>query len=185
MTPRSLFLIFIKILGIYMVIASMTVVPQSISAISMFFSGADNSNDADYIIVSGLMLLTVGLYFLILYFCVFRTDLIIDKLRLDKNFTEEKFELNIHRSTVLTIVLTVVGILVLIEAIPNLCRNIFSFVQQKSVMFIKDPDSGWIIFYAVKALLGYILLTNSRMTVNFIERKRKNKITHTIHSIKN
>lgn len=157
-----------------MVIASMTVVPQSISAISMFFSGADNSNDAvDYILVSGLMLLTVGIFFLILYFCVFRTDLIIDKLRLDKNFTEEKIELNIHRSSVLTIALTVVGILVLIEAIPNLCKNIFSFVQQKSVMFIKGPDSGWIIFYAVKVLLGYILLTNSRMIVNFIERKRK------------
>ena len=45
----------------------------------------------------------IALVIIALRLCLFRPDIIIDKLALDKGFTEERFEINIHRSTVLTL----------------------------------------------------------------------------------
>ncbi len=155
-----------------MILALVTVVPQFIS--TLLFIGTSVSDDfINLALTIGLLLLTIFILFLILRYCVFRTDLIIDKLHLDKNFPEEKFELNIHRSTVLTIAVIVIGGLVLIDSVPELCRHIFSYAQEKNMRFIENPDGGWMIFYAVKTLIGFFMVTSSRLIVNFIEQKRK------------
>jgi len=41
-------------------------------------------------------------------------------------------------------------------------------------MLVENPVTGWIIFYLVKTVFGYLLMTNSKPVVEFIER-RNNK----------
>lgn len=36
-------------------------------------------------------------------------------------------------------------------------------------MFRESPTSTWIIFYFVKTIIGYLLMTNSKYVVKFIE----------------
>ena len=169
MTIRTFWTIFIKILGIWLVLSCVTVIPQFLSAFPFF--GASREDDVLMLYsVLGLFLLTIGIYAFVLYLFVFRTSWLIDKLHLDKGFTEEKIDLKITPSTVLTIATIVIGGFIFVNAFPNLCKQIFVFFQQKTV-FRESPSSGWIIFYLAETFLGYFLITNSNEIVAFIEKK--------------
>ncbi len=174
MTPRSFFTILIKILGIYLILDSITVIPQFISSLFSIGLGFDKSIET-IALYSFLLILTVGIYYIILKYCVFKTDRIIDKLKLDKGFVEETFELNIHRSTVLSIAVIVIGGLIFVDSLPTFCKEVFDFIGQKqqSIPFGQNPASGWMIFYLVKILIGYYMVNNHRQIVNFIEKQRK------------
>jgi hypothetical protein len=101
-------------------------------------------------------------------------------LQLTKGFDKEMFELNIHRSTVLSVAVIVIGAIILVDALPNLCKEVYSYIGQQNYMkdFGQNPVAGWMIFYFVKALLGFFMLTGNRHIVNFIElKRRKNNLT--------
>jgi hypothetical protein len=109
-----------------------------------------------------------------LWLFVFKTAWLIDKLHLEKGFSEERIEFNIPHSTVLSIAIILIGGLMFVDSLPQLCRQIFSYFQQKD-MFMQNISSGWIIFQFVKTIIGYLLMTNSRFIVNFIDRKKINE----------
>ncbi len=164
MTTRTFWTIFIKIMGIWFVLNNLWVIIQFFTSI-FFMNGAQGIMAS--VITLAMLALTLFFFILIFYFLIFKTDWIIDTLGLDKAIEEEKLELSIHRSTVLTIAVIVIGGLILIDALPQLFRQLITYFQQQ------NPTSAWIIFYFVKAVLGYILMTNSRLIVNLIERQRK------------
>lgn len=171
MNIKTFWTLFLKILGIWLILSGLTVIPQFISVFAFFGeSQRDDLFAVIYIVMA--LLLTVGLYFVVLKLLVFNSSWLIDKLKLDKGFQEERIDLSITLKTVLTIVTIVIGGLVLVDALPMLCKHIFIFMQQKLV-FRESPQFSWIIFYFVKALIGYILITNSKMVINFIDKKTK------------
>ena len=169
MTIRTFWTFFIKILGISLVLGSLTVIPQIVSVFS-FLGHNYNDNSYGFGLLLVLLLLTIALYIFILWLFVFKTAWLIDKLHLDKGFTEEKIELNIKQSTVLSIAVIVVGGLMFVDSFPQLCKQIFVYFQQNN-LFKDDPNSGWIIFQFVKTILGYLLMTNSQLVTKFIDRK--------------
>jgi hypothetical protein len=171
MTIRTFWTIFIKILGIWLVLDCLTVVPQFFSTILFTKSDTDMLTTLMWL---GAMLVTFVFYFLVLRIFVFKTNWIIDKLNLDKNFTEEKIDLNISSQTVLRIATLIVGGFILVESLPSLCKELFSFYQQKSIMR-EYPSTGWIIYHFIKSLIGYLLLTNSKTIVEFINKQTKEK----------
>ncbi len=176
MTPRSFWIIFLRIIGIWFVL-------NSIPAIYQYFTYLPLLKGATTI---GFLLATVGMttglfLFLLLnlYVFIFRTDWIIDKLKLDKGFTEEKFDLNIHRSTIYQISIIVIGGLLLIRCFPQLCRELILYFQQSSlpVNYQTNPTWSFIFLHFVETLIGIYFLTSSRTIGNFIERqKRKSKL---------
>ena len=169
MTIRTFWTLFLKILGIWLILSALTVIPQFISAFAFFGENSqDNFFTAIYIIA--LLLLTFGLYFVVLKLLVFNSNWLIDKLKLDKGFQDEKLDLNITLKAVLAIATIVIGGLILVDALPMLCKEVFTFIQQKSV-FREDPQFSWIIFYFIKALIGYLLMTNSKVVINYIDKK--------------
>lgn len=169
MTIRTFWTILIKILGISLVLSSLTVISQFLAALP-FFGNNYNDNISGIGLIIGLLFLTIALYILVLWLFVFKTAWLIDKLHLDKGFTEEKIDLNIKQSTVLTIAVIVVGGLIFVDSFPQLCRQIFVFFQQKNI-FREDPKSGWIIFQTVKTIIGYLLMTNGSSVIRFIEKQ--------------
>ena len=179
MTIRTFWTIFIKILGISLVLSSLTVVPQFLTALPLFGQTFNdiNGNFQGVGLLLILLLLTIALYILVLWLFVFKTAWLIDKLHLDKGFTEEKIELNIKQSTILSIAVIVVGGLILVDSFPMLCRQIFVFIQEKN-MFREDPNSGWIIFHLVKTIIGYLLMTNSKLVIKFIDKETETLIDY-------
>ncbi len=172
MTPRSFFTILLKLLGIYLLFQGILLLPQAVGSMFMYASYAEGGW-GDALMVTLVIVLAVLIFLAILYGCIFKTDLIIDTFRLDRNFAEEKFELSIHRSTVLRIAVIVLGGVIFVDALPDLCRNVFSFFQMKDVTLMEYQNGGWMIFDFVKTLLGWFLMSNSRTAVNMIERQRK------------
>jgi len=175
MTPRSLFAIIIKIIGIYLVIEAFVFLPQLIATIGQYRRMMTESSQSDFLDAGFFIIFALGSYFLILRYCLFKTDWIIDKLRLDRGFSEEKFEINIHRSTVLKIAVIVIGAVMVIDSLPLLCKQLFSYVNMSrtGATFGQNPTSGWMIYYFVKFAAGFSLMSANRPIVNYIERKRK------------
>jgi hypothetical protein len=168
MAPRTFFKISIKLLGIYMVLASVTVVLPQITTIIFAFS--TNDNDSLLMLIFVLLLVT-GLLYLLLHFCLFRTDWVVDKLALDKNFPEENFAINMHRSTILKISIIVIGGFVIIDSLPNFCEQVFRY--QSSTRFGQTQYKGWFVLYGVKIIIGYLLIRFNQPLLNFIEYNRK------------
>jgi hypothetical protein len=171
MTIKTFWTIFLKIIGIYLILDSLTIIPQLFT--SLAFSYNQDFTVGLIMILFAVVILTL-VYFLVLRYCIFKTGWLIDRLRLTDGFDEEKIELKIHRSTVLSISIIVVGGIVFIDSLPQLCKELYHYFQQKS--HTMNPSSGWLIFYTIKTILGILLMTYHRLIVNLIERKRKNEI---------
>jgi amino acid transporter len=151
-----------------MVLASVMVVLPQVAAIIFEF----NSSDNDYLLMLiFVLLLFTGILYLMLHYCLFKTDWGIDKLALDKNFPEENFAINMHRSTILKISIIVIGGFVIIDSLPNFCEQVFSY--QLNNRFGETVNKRWFVLYAVKIIIGFLLIRYNRPLVNYIEYKRK------------
>jgi len=171
MTPKSLFNIILKIMGLFLLKDIIDTIIQIIYAIVEIIQSY-SARDLLSFIFSFIIL---GIYYLIAHYLIFKTDFLINKFKLDKNFTQEIFPLNIHRSTILSIAIIIIGGFLLADNIPLLCRACYVYFQARSIsdVFLKKPDITYIIMYAAKILVGLILIGNTQLLVNFIERKRK------------
>lgn len=180
MTPRSFFIIVIKIIGLYFLIDIIRVVPQFLSTIVMLFRGDILSTSIELI----FSILLIAVYLLLVKYILFKPDIIVDKLKLDKNFDEEKFELNIHRSTVIRIGIIIIGGIMFLDYFVPLVLNIYTYIKtenQGGITGMLDMFSGNvqintmdIVHGGIMTLLGYFLITNSRSITNLIEKQRKN-----------
>jgi len=176
MTPRSFWAILIKLSGVYIFFEFLDTIPQFLTQVTQFTYLPHGSEDMN----AALMMITyftfsTGLYLLILWGCVFKANWIIDILKLDRGFTEERFEFTMHRSTILKIVIMVLGGVMLADYFPVLCKGIFNAYQQSYIYggFKKNPQSAYLIMYFLKALIGYFMFTCSRLIVNYIELKTR------------
>lgn len=171
MSVRSFWTILIKILGIWLVLNSVLVIPQYFSSTyySYSFSGSDDSSEG-LLLSFTLMLLTVLIYVFVLWLFVFKTAWLIDKLQLEKGFDEEKIDFNFNQSAVLSIAVIVIGAMIFISGLPSFCKEVFNLMQMKYV-FRESPKSGWILFYMIETFTGYLLMTNSKTVVNYIDKK--------------
>ena len=171
MSVRNFWTIFLKALGIWLVINGLTTITQFIAAFSSFVLG--NNNELWTIIYSLLLLFgTIGIYILVLWLFVFKTSWLIDKLKLEKGFIDDRIEGDFDYSKVLTIAIIVIGGLIFIESLPSFCKETFNYFQQKR-MFEEEFSSGWLFFYLTKTVIGYLLMTNSKIVVKYIERQFK------------
>ena len=175
MTPHSLFTIVLKIMGISVLIDALTVIPQSISTGISVGQGFAPNNLLESLVALALILFAIGVYCFGIWVFLFKTDFIINKLSLDKHFIEERFEINIHRSTILPITIIVVGCLIIIHAFPLFCKRIFDYLQQKGRwgQGFDNPNLGWIIYHLVELFFGYQLILKNRKISNWIELRRR------------
>jgi hypothetical protein len=181
MTPRSFWTLLIKITGFYVVVESLVAIPQFLSSMAIFYKQAQSETDNSYLIfVTGYFAMLIAIYVSILRFCLFKTDIVIDKLKLDQGYQDERFEFNIHRSTILKIIVIVMGGLLIIDSFPVLLQHVLTYLQQSHDVMYKNftdgPVAKFIILYFIKTSIGVFMLTSSRLVVNFIEFKRKGTI---------
>lgn len=174
MSIRTFWTLLIKVIGLWLLLRSLFVIVEygstmySITKIGIGITAAITG----WLVFSSLALFV---FFLIVRYCIFRTTWLIQKLHLEDGFTEERLELYIHYSSVLKIAVIIIGGLLFIDSVPQLCRQTFVYVTMK-VQFQgsnTDGNLGWIAFYLVKTLIGYLLMANSQWVVNLIERGKE------------
>ena len=143
----------------------------TVQFLSSLFSNSSNYENQLFAVNIAILLLTIGIYIFILWLFLFKTDRLINMLRLDKGFTEDKIDLSINRSGVLKIATIIIGGILFIDSFPMFCRQVFLFYQQKNI-FRENPDSAWIIFYLVKVIIAIVLITSNQVVVNFINKQK-------------
>lgn len=168
MSIKTFWIIFIKILGLLLISGALVLVPQSISFIYYAFKSGDL---ADVLSIVAINLIFLFIYFIIVRLCLYKTNFIIDKLKLDKGFDTERIELNFDLTKIISIAIIVIGGLLFIDTIPVLLREIIVFFQDKN-LFKDYPKSGWLIFYFFKAIIGYLLMTNSFRIAKLIDKQK-------------
>jgi hypothetical protein len=93
MTIKTFWLIFLKILGIYLIMSSITVIPQFVFSL---FSANQTDSSVNFLGGIGILILTILIYLFILNIFVYRPSWLINKLSLEKSFEEERIDLNIQ-----------------------------------------------------------------------------------------
>ena len=169
MTPRSLFNIILKILGLFIVKDIVEALPQLLSVFLM-----QMKLDADAVWTVATILLVIIVDILVSYYVIFKSDVIMDWLKLDKGFSQETIPLNIHRSTILSISIIVIGGLILVNEIPNLCEQVFIYIQEtRNLNRQTNPNLFYSILPLSKIIIGLLLVSKQQLIVNFIEFRRK------------
>lgn len=175
MSPKSLFIIIVRIIGLFLLIDVLRVIPQGLKVFGMMLA-ADNAMAVAGILISTVILL---LYYFVVKYTLFKAEKIVERFSLDKNFSEEKFELNIHHSSVIKIAVICIGGYLFIENFVPMILEIYTFVQNQSrdesVFYSALPSFNYLslVHYVAMVLIGYYMLGNSKAIANFIELKRR------------
>ena len=161
MTARNLFSIILKVLALFFIRDFFSMLPQLFTLISMSGYGEFMNEETGFISPIIATILSIGAYGLMAYALLFRTEWVIDTLRMEKGFTKEHLPLNVHRSTVLTIAVIIVGALLVLNAIPELLAQLILYIQ----FFRSDagnqglpygPDNTETIINTAELLLGLL-----------------------------
>jgi hypothetical protein len=178
MTKKDLFRLIIKIFGLYsLTLIVFSVLPSNLSLmLSQFYTGE--------MITVGILLLifftalVIGMFL----FLIFKSDLIIKWLKLDRGFDEDRIDFqNFNVSNIIKLAAFVIGGILVINNIPTFLSNCF-FAFKLSMgknQYDNNINFGSLkdyIHWATSFLniaIGYFLVTN----YNFISRilKEKNK----------
>ena len=167
MTPRSLFVILIKIMGLFQI---SNIFESALGLCASLFTlrSEVSSSGIQYMLFS---LFSLALYLLLFYVLLFKPQILIDRLKLDHGFYEEQFTMNMDKGMMVRIAIISVGIFFFIETIPSLCRQLAIVYQKAALHYFSDkPDDTTIniVFAGAKLLIGYVLLTNSNYFTKFI-----------------
>ncbi|MBP9794072.1 MAG: hypothetical protein KBC56_08740, partial [Flavobacterium sp.] len=153
-----------------LLISLFTIIPQNIS--NLAYMGKD--------IILGLWIFLIFFIVISLYlFMIFKTDFIIEKLRLDKGFDNDKiiFE-NISNLEIYKFAIILLGGFLLIDNIPV-------FISQLIFIFKNNLNSNTIIFNDSKTiydyfdllitifsiLLGYLFINNYKFISEYFSKK--------------
>ncbi len=166
MTKRDFFRLIIKIFGLYSgIVAVFTVIPNNISNILMQF----DTTVALFIIGTTLVII---LFFLIL---IFKADLIIDILKLDKGFDDDTIQFeNLNSESVVKIAIFLIGGFLIIDYLPSFLQYSYQAFKSKvqNSEYLNTPVNSfhWIVS-GINLLLGYLLITNYKVIANYFTKK--------------
>ena len=176
MSPRSFWIVLLKLVGVWILFHAFDVVPQFFL---LFYTASPSPFRYENWEVLLILLIALLIYLWIFRVLIVRPGSVIDKLKLDEGFDEDRLDFNIHRSTVITIAIIIIGGLMIIDSVPLFFRQLFLYLQSRTTPYNSNLISPtWIFVYLVKTLIGYLLIANNRWVVNFIEKTRRTPAGH-------
>lgn len=172
MTKKDFFRVLIKLFGLYWLISTVFSLGQ-ILYISTYNAGWMG------IIYSVVMLSILGFLF---YVLIFKSDSIIDLLKLDKGFDEDRIEFqNFNTENILMLAVIIIGATTILDSIAIFLNQIYLGVKvfmsnQSDYVTINGQSNYQLMFSSTKLVLGYILLTNYPSISKFLLKITQKKV---------
>ncbi|WP_396167778.1 hypothetical protein [Flavobacterium sp.] len=165
MTKRDLFRVLIKIFGFYSgIITLFSIVPGYVSTLPNDF-------------IPMLFLFVFGMIFLsllLVYVLIFKTDFIIDKLKLDQGFDEDRIQFeNLNNENLLKFAVLIIGGFLVLDYLPSFLNHTFQAFKTKihstenniyTINYFNWISSG------INLVLGYLLLTNFKRIASYFNK---------------
>lgn len=175
MTLKTLFTIILKMIGIFFIKDIVTILMQSFASLWFFVSASsysDNFSNSFVLILNFILLIQYGL---LSYLLIFKAETIIRILKLDEGFDDKTVSFSIHRSTILSISIIVIGGYIVATELPNIVIQLINFFNIRKTLVSGDinPNKQYVILAIAKVLIGIMLIIYQRRIVNLIEFKRK------------
>lgn len=166
MTKRDFFKLMIKLFGLYSGLMTLfTVIPNNIANLLFQFN------------FSLLLFITISILVVVSFFLflIFKTDFIIDKLKLDKGFDEEKIQFeNLTNDSIVKFAVFLIGGFLIINHFPNFLNYSFQYfkikMQNSDLGYVEVNYFNWIIS-VINILIGYLLITNYKVVATFFDEK--------------
>lgn len=163
MTKKDFFILIIKLYGLFTLIASVfSVIPGAITFALM---------DLDLIAIIWITLAVVilgGLFVLL----VFKADKVVQLLKLDEGFEENRIELaNMKAADILKIGTFIIGGLLFLNTLPGFLSQMLDGYKSSNlgIEFGFQKKFDWVVS-GVNLIIGYLLMTN----YGFVADKLKN-----------
>lgn len=179
MTFKNLFYIILKIFGLLFLREIINEVIQLISTIYLYFNGSEGWTTFTSMFVS---LFVLAIYGVLVFQLLFKTNRLVTLLKLDQNFDEHSFSfeqqnnlsINLSSKEILTISLIVIGGVILVQEIPNFCRQFYSYVTLRNNRYTSlQADMSYMVFSAFKIIIGLLILGERKRIIEIIEKKSK------------
>ncbi len=171
MTPKTLFSIILKIFGLLFIKDIFSILAQILPT-TFYLIKPEMATGA--VVTIFVYILYLALYAYTAYYLIVKSDLIIEKLKLDNGFDQEPLQFTMHRSHVLAISIIVIGGLLIVEGVPVFLGQLSSYLEITKDRFRSaDPPISYMIISGAKIALGFLLIKEKRWIVNFIESQRK------------
>jgi hypothetical protein len=168
MQIRTFWTVVIKILGFWLIFEFLEIFSQLVMSLLYVFV----PNTSEELVWSSLSIsiLILLIYFLVILLFLFKSTWIIDKLKLDQNSGTEIIQINLKAKTIITVAVIIIGGVIFINGFALLSKCLYDYSKQQKLPNY-NPTISWIIFNSIKALLGYLLMTNSKIVVNYINKQ--------------
>lgn len=169
MTPRTLFQIIIKIIGLFFVLGLINSIPQLISTVWYYIS-PDSVVLEWWLVILGL-LLGLGFYVFFAYIFLFNSNIVVDKLKLDQWFEEDVFSFRIPRSFVLMTAIIVIAGVILLQEIPNIVFDIYRYTQVSATAFgPQDVEYSALILSIIKVVWALLMVGERKFLLRLIDK---------------
>ena len=179
MTKRDFFRVIIKLFGLYTIIVTVfNVLPTHVQMVAFDYLDP-------FVILWALLVLIVTV--LIFVWLIFKTDKLIDWLRLDRGFDDERINFeSFNGVNIVKFAAIIIGGFLILDHFPLFLNH--SYYALKKAMIEKgvssDLDSilydrpidyfNWAIS-AINMVIGYVLLTNYHIIANWLTRNANKK----------
>lgn len=171
MKSNDLYHIIVKIFGLFLLKNFIYLIVQDMPTIIYIVASFGTEDGQIPILLSTFLLLAINGY--IAYVPLFRTQKVIDKLKLNEGISEE-VTISMHRSTVLSIAIIFLGGYIVISTIPIFLQELSDFFAERKLTYDRiNLDKTGLMKTGGQIAVGVIIIVYQRVIVNFIEHKRR------------
>ncbi len=167
MEVRSLFNLILKIIGIFFIRDILEAFSRLLSVL-VYLPQYASANEGYFNL--GVTIPPLVLYSLFTCMLIFRTDSLINLLKLDKNFSGQ-VDLRIDRTVIMKSAIVIIGGYMVVSEIPEFFRHAVYYIQERKLYVrMVRPDISYAAMSAVKILIGLMLVVFNRPILRLTDR---------------
>jgi hypothetical protein len=170
MTPKQLFLILIKLLGLFFLKEFL------VSAVSFFgYLPFIVTNPTSELSVGIVYILIIATFAVLAFICLSRTEWLFKFLSLESNLSTEPMNFKLHRSQVYMIALISISVYMMLTELPTLIRELYNYTKSSRLNSpgYAEATMGPLIQSTARFILGLCLFLVRRPFTNWLELQRK------------
>jgi hypothetical protein len=174
MNKKSIFQVIIKTIGLLTLKEFIVTIP---SFLSLLQYDTALLNPEENILIPVIMTLSIFIvYILIIYSSLFKTNFLIDKLKLVEDDNEVLTDWYFDIKTLVSLVIIVVGLNCIVEVLPTFIQQLIISLKGKAgIVSFFDGKQYPLLFPVVKLVLGFLLISNYRTVCNWIVKVSETK----------
>ncbi len=169
MNLKTLWTIILKTLGVYFLLHLIAAASQLVAGLLSFATMPVDGSTIAYVLMP-LIMFTI--YLFIPLVLIFKSDWLIEKLKLTQGFEQESVDANLNGGAAINIALIVLGGYVFIDSAPVFLQQTFTYLQNGTDL-PNNAGSGSILMPLAKTIIGAFLVLKHQAVSQFIIKQNQ------------